>query len=278
MGVDRGMVFGLLLAVAAVLGANFMDGGSIASLFNPSALVLILGGTIGATAVSSRLEDLLALPRLLGDVLRPQRADLGAMVEQMVDLSMKARRSGLLSLEEEIPRVDDPFVARGLQMIVDGAEGEALRSVLQTDMLLQRRGAERQALLFETAGGFAPTMGIIGTVMGLIHVLGNLSHASALGPSIATAFLATFYGISSANLFWLPIANKMRQQRGAQALAREVALEGILSIQAGDNPSVVREKLNVFLRDLEGPAGKPKPKGEGEAAEAPTGTVSGRVA
>ena len=269
------MIFGLLLAVAAVLGANFMDGSSIMSLFNPSALVLILGGTIGATAVSSRLEDVLSVPRMLAGALRPPRVDIAGLVEQMVGLSLKARRNGLLSLEEEIASAADPFVARGMQMIVDGAEGEALRSVLQTDMLLRRRAADRQAVLFETAGGFAPTMGIVGTVMGLIHVLSNLSHAAALGPAIATAFLATFYGISSANLFWLPIGNKMRQQANAQMLAHEVALEGILSVQAGDNPSVVREKLNVFLRDTDGP--KPGRGANPPAEEAGPGPARGRV-
>lgn len=276
---DTGLLFGLGLAVAAICGADIMDGGNLLGLINPSALVLILGGTLGATAVSSRLEDLLALPRLLLGALRPPRVDLSEMIERMVALALQSRRNGLLSLEAEIAGIDDPFVRRGLQMIVDGTEAEALRSVLQMDMALHERVTARQINLMDTAGGFAPTMGIIGTVMGLIHVLGNLSDAGALGPSIATAFLATFYGIGTANVFWLPIGNKMKQQAEAAALLHEVALEGILSIQAGDNPSAVRDKLAVFLIAQGQPVGQKAASEPETGAQSPaTGPAKGRVA
>ena len=262
-GVDLGVVGGLLLAIAAILGANLMDHGSMAALLNPSALVLILGGTLGATAVSSRFEDLAALPRLVGAAIRPVTADLTVEIERMVALALKARRNGLLSLEEDIGQIEEPFVARGLQMVVDGADADTVRGVLRTEMALRHQRAVREAGMFEAAGGFAPTMGIIGTVMGLIHVLSNLADVSQLGPSIATAFLATFYGISSANVFWLPIANKLKHNAKAASLSMDVALEGILSIQAGDNPSAVRDKLAVFLQ---GQRAKPQSP-EGAAAQ-----------
>ncbi len=260
---DLGVVGGLLLAIAAILGADLMDHGSLASLLNPSAMMLIVGGTLGATAVSSRFEDMVAIPRLIGAAVHPVTADLAVEVERMVALALKARRNGLLSLEEDIGEVTDPFVARGLQMVVDGADADTVRGVLRTEMALRQQRAMREAGVFEAAGGFAPTMGIIGTVMGLIHVLSNLADPSKLGPSIATAFLATFYGISSANVFWLPIGNKLKHTARAVSLSMEVALEGILSIQAGDNPSAVRDKLAVFLQ---GHRAKPQSV-EGAAAQ-----------
>jgi chemotaxis protein MotA len=277
--VDFGVVGGLLLAVGALLGADLMDGGSLAALINPSAAVLILGGTLGATAVASRFEDFLSIPALVLRAVRPPRIDLAAEIERMVALALKARRQGLLSLEEDIAHIEDPFVARGLQMVVDGADADSVRSVLRTEMALRQQRALRRAGVFEAAGGFAPTMGIIGTVLGLIHVLANLADASKLGPSIATAFLATFYGITTANVFWLPIGSKLKQIARLEGLAAEVALEGLLSIQAGDNPSAVRDKLAVFLQGPPPrPQAEPAQPGGASGAEAPAEAGRGRVA
>ena len=254
---DLGVVIGLVLAVAAILGANVIDGGSLTALLNPAAALLVVGGTLGATAISNRFTDMLAVPRLVLATVRPPQIDLSATVERLVALALKARRGGLLSLEEDLADIADPFLARGLQMVVDGADGNAVRDVLRTEMTLRERAASRHASLFESAGGFAPTMGIMGTVLGLIHVLANLANAAQLGPSIATAFLATFYGISTANVFWLPMAQKMRQNARTMSVQAELTLEGVLSIQAGDNPSAVRDKLMVFLQD----AGDRRPNG-----------------
>ena len=244
----------------------------MAALLNPSAALLIIGGTLGTTLVSSRLEDIIGLPKVVMGLIRPARRDLAEDVERLVALAQKARRSGLLALEEDIANLDDPFLARGLQMVVDGADADAVRGVLRTEMVLKQQTAGRQATVLETAGGFAPTMGIIGTVMGLIHVLANLANVSKLGPSIATAFLATFYGISTANVLWLPLANKLRLNAKASGLAYDVALEGVLSIQAGDNPSAVRDKLTVFLQ------GSTPPRPRGEAGEEPAAKPGDQVA
>ncbi len=273
---DFGVVVGLALAVAAILGADLIDGGSLVSLLNPSAALLVIGGTIGATAISNQVTDMLALPRLVLTAFRPPKFDLPAEIERLVELALKARRNGLLSLEEDIAGIDDPLLCRGLQMVVDGADADAVRGVLQTEMVLRQRAATRQAALFESAGGFAPTMGIIGTVMGLIHVLANLQNAVKLGPAIATAFLATFYGISTANVFWLPLANKMKQNARAGTVRAEVVVEGVLSIQAGDNPSSVREKLAVFLQDSRAkPAGASPAEGAPASGEPAAGSEPG---
>jgi len=264
---ELGVVLGLVLAVVAIVGSNLIDGGHLLALVNPSAALLVVGGPLGATAVSSRWPDLVALPRSIADAFRSPRTDLATDVEQLVALAQKARREGLLSLEADLGRLDNPFLQRGLQMVIDGSDGEAVRSVLRTEMGLLARAGHQRAAVFETAGGFAPTMGIIGTVLGLVRVLGNLSNAGALGPSIATAFLATFYGISTANVFWLPLANRLHHVVDQQQEVLEVYLEGVLSIQAGDNPSLVREKLAVFL-------GEPK----GQAAEGTAGAEGARPA
>ena len=270
--VDIGVIAGLAVAIVAVLGANAIDGGRMAALLNPSAALLIIGGTLGTTLISSRLEDVIGLPKVVMGLIRPARRDLPADVERLVELAQKARRSGLLALEEDIANLDDPFLARGLQMVVDGADADAVRGVLRTEMVLKQQTIGRQATVLETAGGFAPTMGIIGTVMGLIHVLANLANVSKLGPSIATAFLATFYGISTANVLWLPLANKLRLNAKASALAYDVALEGVLSIQAGDNPSAVRDKLTVFLQ------GSKPPRNRGDVGQEPADKSGNQVA
>ena len=264
---DISVLGGLILAVAAILGSDLINGGNIGALINPAALLLIVGGTLGATAISSRMDDLVGAPKAVMSAFRPKRLALDVLIERLTGLALRARRDGLLSLEEEISQVEQPLLAHGLQLVVDGADADTLRGILRTEMALQQEKAARQQAVFETAGGFAPTMGIIGTVMGLIHVLANLANASALGPAIATAFLATFYGVSSANVLWIPLANKLKANSRREALEAEVALEGVLSIQAGDNPSAVRDKLLIFLQEKSGGGAAPA---KAEGAEAPT--------
>jgi chemotaxis protein MotA len=273
---DVGTLAGLGLAVAAILGSTIMEGGSIAALFSPSALVLVVGGTLGATIISNGLKEVLALPRLLAQTLRSQAYDPEAAIERLVHLAQKARREGLLSLESEIAEIEDPFLARGLQMVVDGSDIEAVRSVLETDIAFMERRHSVGATIFETAGGYAPTMGIIGTVMGLIHVLSNLSDSNKLGAAIASAFLATFYGIFTANVFWLPVASQLKAKTQREVDGRALCLEGILSIQSGDNPSTVRDKLAVFLPPSRtGKGGTAEGGGQGAAAPAQADSSGG---
>lgn len=224
--------------------------------------------------ISSRWEDLMNLPGSLATAFRSDATDLAGDVERVVAFAQKARREGLLSLEEDLASLDNAFLQRGLQMVIDGSDADAVRSVLRTEMALRARAGRHRASVFETAGGYAPTMGIIGTVMGLVRVLANLSNANALGPSIATAFLATFYGISTANVFWLPLASRLHNTVAEEQETLEVYLEGILSIQAGDNPSLVRDKLMVFVERQ----GHTPTKGQGAETEGAAQTAEGRVA
>ncbi len=263
MDVTTGL--GLVAAVAALIVSVFMEGGSLQSLLNPSALVIILGGTLGATVMSYSPRELARVPALLGQVFFSRDPAFGEVIDTLVGYAEKARREGLLVLQEYVHQEDDPFLVRGLNLVIDGADPEMVRSILETDLAVREREYLTEAGIFETAGGYAPTMGIIGTVMGLVHVLGNLQDTSKLGPAIAVAFLATFYGIASANLVWLPMAAKLKLRARKSVAEKELMLEGILSIQAGENPRMVREKLEVFSRSAVR-GGRPAPVHKEEAA------------
>lgn len=255
---DVGVLVGFIIALIGVIGGNIIEGGNVGSLFQVSAMMIIIGGTIGATMVSVGLEQFIRMPKLIGAAMKKNPTDPHQTVEQLVAFAQKARREGLLALEEEIQNLQDKFMAKGLQMIVDGADPEMVEGVLLTEISLEEKRHHADAGMFETAGGFSPTMGIIGTVLGLIHVLSNLSNPDELGPAISVAFLATFWGIFLANLFFLPLAGKLKVNAKEATELKEMIVEGILSIQKGDSPAIVREKLQAFLN----PEAKAKPAAE----------------
>ena len=242
-------VIGMILGVGALAVAITMEGAELDRFLSESAALIVFGGTLGATLTSFPLDQVMKLPKLIvkaitggGSSMPPARA-----VELFVHLAEKARREGLLSLEEEAGKIDDPFVRKGMLLVVDGIDPEVVKDVLEVDLAAM---AERHHLgygMLEAMGGYAPTMGIIGTVMGLVHVLSSLEDPSGLGGAIAVAFIATLYGVASANLLWLPLGGKLKAQSKEEIALREVAMEGILAVQAGDNPRIVREKLEAFL-------------------------------
>lgn len=245
--VDIATILGLTLAVGALLISVIMDGGHLSALISPSAILLIIGGTLGATIISFPMEEIINLPKLILRTFFSPKIDPKEAIDRVVSLAEKARREGLLILQEDAKNITDRFLLRGLNLVIDGADPEMVKTIMETELAFTEKRHKRGAAILEAAGGYAPTMGIIGTVMGLVHVLGNLEDTSKLGPAIAVAFLATFYGISTANLFWLPLANKLKERSREEMLLKEITLEGILSIQAGENPRIVREKLEVFL-------------------------------
>ena len=240
---------GIVVAIVALLASVVMEGGHLASLFSLPAFVLVIGGTLGATAVGFTLEELKTVPRLFQIAFQRQKYDEYQVIQLLVSFAERARREGLLALEDELNEmpVDNDFLRKGIQLVIDGIDGELLRSIMETELTFIQERHERGAAIFEAAGGFAPTMGIIGTVMGLVHVLGNLSDTETLGPAIAVAFIATLYGVGVANIVFLPIAAKLKNSSSHEILLLEVTLEGILSVQAGDNPRTVEEKLKAFL-------------------------------
>jgi chemotaxis protein MotA len=250
---------GLLIVVAAMLGSMMIDGGNPASLINVGAIIMVFGGVLGATMISFPMKTFLNIPTLFMQSFKADTSNPQEKIELFVNLADRARREGLLSLEEEVADIDEEFAKKGIMLIVDGMDPALVREVLEIDNDLVARRHGVGVSMFEMAGSLAPAMGMIGTVMGLIGVLRNLSDPSTLGPSIAVAFTTTLYGVLLANLFFNPIASKLKQKNNAEMISREVMVEGILAVQAGENPRIVREKLESFL--------SPKLRGQEAAGE-----------
>jgi chemotaxis protein MotA len=242
---------GIVVAAVAILMSAMMDGTSPATFNNPGALLLIFGGTIGVTLASVGMESVKNIPTLYKKATGTEPLDVKGQVALLVGLAEQARRDGLLALDAKVGEIEDEFTRKGLQLVVDGSDPELVRAVLEAEI---DGMAARHALgsgMFEKAGGFAPTIGIIGTVMGLVHVLQNLSAPSTLGPSISSAFLATLLGVASANVVYLPVAYRLKALSAEEVELRSLTIEGILSVQAGDNPRIVQEKLLSFVAPTE---------------------------
>jgi chemotaxis protein MotA len=238
---------GIAVAAGGILMSAMMGGTSPAAFMDLPALLIIIGGTGGVTLASCGMPAMKRIPALYKIVFGPPEIDLNGRVQQLVGFAEQARREGLLALDGQTSEIEDDFTRKGLQLVVDGSDPELVREVLEAEIDgMMARHAEGAAP-FEKAGGFAPTMGIIGTVMGLVHVLANLSAPSTLGPAISSAFIATLMGVGSANVLYLPIANRLKALSKAEVELRTLTLEGILAVQAGDNPRVVAEKLGSFV-------------------------------
>ncbi len=240
-------IIGVILAFVAIIGGNYLEGGHLGALLNGPAAVIVLGGTLGAAFIQTPLpifKRSLVIARWIF-VPPPQRLQEG--IVRIIEWSTTARKEGLLGLESLADLEPDPFVRKGLHLLVDGNEPEALRSILEVDLITQESRDLMAAKVYESMGGYSPTIGIIGAVMGLIHVMGNLADPSALGSGIAVAFVATIYGVALANLFLLPMANKLKSVVMQQSRYREMLLEGLLSIAEGENPRAIEMKLEGFL-------------------------------
>ena len=244
---DIATVGGLALGVVALIMGIILEGGSLGAYVGESAAVIIFGGTIGATVASFPLSTVMNVPKLLVIAFTNQSHDIPQVIKQLVTFSERARREGILCLESELVNVKDEFLRYGLQLVIDGTDPELVRDTLQTKIAFTAERHHQNAGIFEAAGGYAPTIGIIGTILGLINVLSNLADPSGLGDSIALAFIATLYGVGSANLIWLPIGMKLKQKHKGEQIVKEIMLEGVLCLQSGDNPRIVEQKLKAFL-------------------------------
>jgi chemotaxis protein MotA len=238
---------GLVIAIVGIALGATMEGSNVAAVLNPTALLIVLGGTFGATMAGTSFDAVKNIPKMYKKACVSDPPDLNVQVTELVGYAEKARRDGLLALDEQLSTVEDPFVRKGLQLVVDGTDPDLVAEVLDAENANMRKRHQAGAQPFEKAGGFAPTMGIVGTVFGLVHVLSNLDAPETLGPSISAAFIATLVGVGSANVVFLPIANRLKQMSAEELHAREMTVEGILSIQSGDNPRVVQEKLITFV-------------------------------
>lgn len=250
---DISVILFIVFGLASLISAFLMEGGHPGALVAPTAALIVFGGTIGAVGLAFPADILKRLPGIFKTLINPRKADLPSLVSYFKDVSYKTRKNGLLSLEGEIssdPNLD-PFIKKGLQLVVDGVDPQAVRSILELELESTSERHREGAAIFESAGGFSPTMGIIGTVMGLVHVLGNLSDPASLGPKIAVAFIATLYGVSFANLLWLPIGTRLKSLDEKEIKEKTLIIEGILYIQEGINPNTIAEKLKGFLNKKE---------------------------
>jgi chemotaxis protein MotA len=246
---DIATLAGVGLAFFAVVLSMIMEGGNPAALVShPAPIILVLGGTLGATMAGYELKDITGIAKVAMKAFMPgPPIEATESIEQVVHFADRARRDGLLALEEEAKNIEDPFLQKGLQLAIDGTDPDVVRDVLETEIAALKERHKFGAKFFADMGAFAPTLGIIGTVLGLVHMLENLDDPSSMGPLIAAAFVATLWGVMTANLIWLPISNKLKRASAEEVHHKELILEGVLAIQAGANPRTVTEKLKSYL-------------------------------
>ena len=244
---DRATQLGIGLGLVAIIGANIMEGGSPTSLLLVPPMILVFGGTIGAAVAGGTMTDAKHAVTSLKRALTWKHTPSSDLVPVMVTLADKARREGLLTLEDAVADVDDDFLKKGVSLAVDGTDPEELREILEAELDAKRSADRHAAKFYNDMGGYAPTIGIIGTVMGLVHVLENLSNPDELGHLIAGAFVATLWGVMTANVMWLPIGSRLTRMGELESGRMELVIEGILAVQAGANPRIVAQRLESLL-------------------------------
>jgi chemotaxis protein MotA len=244
---DKASLSGITLAVGGILAGLLLEGGNLGQILQPTAAMIVFGGTLGAVMLQFPLAIILLAFRQLGSVFVTPRRDQQATIRQLVQYAQKARREGIVSLDAELANIEDPFLKRSLMLAVDGTEPQELRKMMELELDNQAEYEEQVPQVFESAGGFAPTVGILGAVLGLIQVMQHLDKIDEVGKGIAVAFVATIYGVGSANLLYLPIAGKMKLRVREEQIMREMKLEGVASILEGMNPRMLETKLLGFL-------------------------------
>ena len=240
-------VAGLALGIAAIVVGQVLEGGHVGSLVQPTALLIVMGGTLGAVMLQSPLPVFVTGMRMGAWVFYPPVVDPQRLISDVSRWSQTARKEGLLALEAQLLSLTDPFVKKGLQLLVDGAEPERLREVLEVEISVYEANLKLSSKIWESAGGYSPTIGILGAVMGLIHVMENLSDPAKLGSGIAVAFVATIYGVGAANLIFLPVAKKLMANIARLVTFREMLVDGLVGIANGDNPRIVESRLRGYL-------------------------------
>jgi chemotaxis protein MotA len=258
---DLATIGGLVLSMAGILGGLILEGGNIRDVSQITAALIVLGGTLGAVMVATPMKQLLGAAKRMVSVIFDSSSPREQVAQDIVGFATKARKNGLVALEQDAGGVSDPFLKKALNLAVDGTDLQELRSMLELEIGQQENHAESEAKVFEAAGGFAPTIGIIGAVMGLIQVMKNLSDIDKVGHGIAVSFVATVYGVGLSNLFFLPAANKIKLRAREETERCEMILEGIIGIVEGMNPKLIRSKLEAFL-----PPGSSEPGADAPAS------------
>jgi len=246
---DKSSFGGLILALGGILLGLTLEGGKIAQIMQPTSAMMVVGGTIGAVMLQFPLSVVLQAFWRLGSVFFVKGTDTEAQIGQMVAFANKARKDGVVSLDSEVQKISDPFLKKSLMLAVDGTEPQELRKMMELDLDNKAEHEEHIPKVFEAAGGFAPTVGIIGAVLGLIQVMQHLDDINEVGKGIAVAFVATIYGVGLANLFFLPSSGKIKMRIREEQINREMTLEGVISILEGMNPRMLETKLKGFLAE-----------------------------
>lgn len=245
---DKISLAGIVISLVAIVGGQILEGGHVGSLVQPTALMIVFGGTLGAVLLQTPYPVFRRGLSMVKWVWVPPAIEQKRLIEQMLNWSQVARRDGLLQLENNIAQIKDPYVQKGLQLLVDGADPEHLRELLEVDINTFEEEWKQSAKIWESAGGYSPTIGILGAVMGLIHVMENLSDPTKLGGGIAVAFVATIYGVGLANLIYLPIAGKLKYYINRMVASKEMVIDGLVGIAVGDNPRIIESRLKGYLR------------------------------
>lgn len=272
---DIATLAGLLLAAGGILGGLVLEGGKVTDITQVTALMIVLGGTIGAVMVTTPLSVLIRAAKSLGSVFAEKTHSPAQAIEEIIAYASKARKDSIVSLESELPRIDDPFMQKALGLAIDGTDLREIRKMMELDIVLEEKGAESCAKVYESAGGYAPTIGIIGAVLGLIQVMKHLENIEEVGRGIAVAFVATVYGVASANLFFLPVANKIKIRAQQASDMKELVLEGVCSIAEGLNPKLIRLKLESFTLAETGKSPQAAPAGTAKKRAAQTAPAEG---
>ena len=234
-------------ALVCVLLSMIMDGGNPTALIKPAPLILVFGGTLAVSLAGVLKSETKGIKAVFKQAMGSVAPAMDAAIETMVNLARAAKANSVLSLENEVRDIDDRFLQLGVQLVVDGRNSEEIRDILESEIEAMEERHKTGAKFFTDMGGFSPTLGILGTVIGLVHVLGSLSNPGALGPAIASAFTATLWGVLSANVFWLPVANKLKRISAAEVQVKLMQMEGLLTIQAGGSSRIVRTRMETFL-------------------------------
>jgi chemotaxis protein MotA len=251
---DIATLGGLALAGGCILGGLVIEGGKLTDIAQVTALMIVLGGTVGAVMVTTPWKTLIRAFKYLGNVFFEQGEDPQEVIEEIIAYATKARKNSIISLEADLPNIADPFLRKALSLSVDGTDLQELRAMMELELAMQQRSGEAIAKVYEAAGGYAPTIGIIGAVLGLIQVMKHLENIEEVGRGIAVAFVATVYGVASANLFFLPAGNKIKARLRDNLHIKELMLEGVCSIVEGMNPKMIRLKLEAFADGESGDA------------------------
>jgi chemotaxis protein MotA len=268
---DPASLLGLVVGIGGIMAGLMLDGGSIMELVQLNAALIVFGGTLGAVMLTTQASVLMASAKRIGSVFLSRSQNPSEAIEEIIRYATQARKQGIVSLETQAAAAHDPFLRKALNLAVDGIDMDQIRSIMELEISILEHDGDAEAKVFESAGGYAPTVGIIGAVLGLMQVMKNLANIDEVGRGIAAAFVATVYGVGAANIFFLPAGNKLRARTRETIRLREVMLEGVLSIVEGLNPKLIRTRLEAYdtrpAKAVAKSKAKPEPAGQPVSAE-----------